>query len=163
MSQIVQSLGDSVRSNTLLRIHHGHDETGSPQDVWWKVQTPKVKQDDGKVPFSTLLPDAKLILTSHNGTTFPETICAGIPTVIAWDESFVTLRLDAEHVFLSLERVGIFHRTPESAASFINSIWDDVDGWWSSPATLDARKQFTDQYARAVPNPIRFLTKALQF
>ena len=163
MSQIVQSLGHSVRANTVLRIHHGHDETGSPQDVWWKVQTPKVKQDDGKVPFPTLLPDAKLILTSHNGTTFPETISAGIPTIIAWDESFVALRPETEHVFLSLEQAGVFHRTPESAASFINSIWDDVDGWWSSPATLEARKHFTDQYARTVSNPIRFLARALQF
>jgi hypothetical protein len=122
-----------------------------------------VKQDDGKVPFSTLLPGAKLILTSHNGTTFPETISAGIPTIIAWDESFVALRPETEHVFLSLEQAGVFHRTPESAASFINSIWDDVDGWWTSPATLEARKHFTDQYARTVSSPVRFLEKALQF
>jgi putative transferase (TIGR04331 family) len=163
MSKIVQSLDDSVSSNTLLRIHHGHDETGSPQDVWWKVHAPNVKQDNGKAPFATLLPDAKLVLTSHNGTTFPETISAGIPTVIAWDESFVTLRPEAEQVFQSLEQVGVFHRTPESAAAFINSIWDDVDGWWSSPATLEARKHFTDQYARTVSHPVRFLAKALQF
>jgi len=163
MANIVRSLDDSVRSNTLLRVHHGHDETGGPQDVWWANHAPNVKQDDGKSQFTSLLPDAKLILTSHNGTTFPETICAGIPTVIAWDESFVTLRHDAENVFRSLENAGIFHRTPESAASFINSIWDDVDGWWNSPTTIDARKQFTDQYARTVSNPVRFLAKALQF
>ena len=163
MSKIVQSLDNSVSSNTLLRIHHGHDETGSPQDVWWKVHAPNAKQDNGKAPFATLLPDAKLVLTSHNGTTFPETISTGIPTVIAWDESFVTLRPEAEQVFQSLEQVGVFHRTPESAAAFINSIWDDVDGWWSSPATLEARKHFTDQYARTVSSPVRFLEKALQF
>jgi putative transferase (TIGR04331 family) len=163
MAQIIHSLDASVKSTTLLRIHHGHDETGSPQDVWWKNHAPNIKQDDGKAPFATLLPDAKLILTSHNGTTFPETISAGIPTIIAWDESFVALRPETEHVFLSLEQAGVFHRTPESAASFINSIWDDVDGWWSSPATLDARKHFTDQYARTVSSPVRFLAKALRF
>ena len=73
------------------------------------------------------------------------------------------VRRSAEAVFDALEQVGIFHRTPESAASFINSIWDDVDGWWNSSATIDARKQFTDQYARTVSNPVRFLAKALQF
>ena len=73
------------------------------------------------------------------------------------------VRQSAEAVFDALEQVGVFHRTPESAASFINSIWDDVDGWWNSTSTIEARKQFTDQYARAVPNPIRFLAKALQF
>jgi len=163
MSKIVQSLDDSVKSNTLLRIHHGHDETGSPQDQWWVNQAPNIKQDDGKATFATLLPNAKLILTSHNGTTFPETISAGIPTVISWDESFVALRHDAENVFGLLEKVGIFHRTPESAAAFINSIWDDVDGWWNSHATIEARKQFTDRYARTVSNPVRFLAKALRF
>jgi putative transferase (TIGR04331 family) len=163
MAQIIHLLDASVKSTTLLRIHHGHDETGSPQDVWWNDHAPNIKQDDGKVPFSTLLPGAKLILTSHNGTTFPETISAGIPTIIAWDESFVALRPETEHVFHSLEQAGVFHRTPESAASFINSIWDDVDGWWSSPATLEARKHFTDQYARTVSHPVRFLAKALQF
>ena len=73
------------------------------------------------------------------------------------------VRKSAEPVFDALERVGIFHRTPESAAAFINSIWDDIDGWWSSPATLEARKHFTDQYARTVSHPVRFLAKALQF
>ena len=73
------------------------------------------------------------------------------------------MRPEAEDIFDALEAAGIFHRTPESASSFINSIWDDVDGWWNSQATIDARKQFTDQYARSVPNPIRFLAKALQF
>ena len=163
MAKIVQSLDHSVTSKTLLRIHHGHAETGSPQDVWWENQTPNIEQDDGKTPFAKILPDAKLILTCHNGTTFPETISAGIPTVIAWGESFVLLRADAERIFDALEAAGVFHRTPESAASFINLIWNDVDGWWNSPATIEARKQFTDQYARTVPNPVRFLTKALQF
>jgi putative transferase (TIGR04331 family) len=163
MARIVQSLDPSVASQTILRIHHGHAETGSPQNVWWQNLAPRIKQDDGRTPFAKMLPDTKLILTSHNGTTFPETISAGIPTVIAWDESFVTLRLDAEPVFNSLEAAGIFHRTPESAASFINSTWNDVDGWWNSPETIEARKQFTDQYARTVPNPVRFLAKALQF
>ena len=73
------------------------------------------------------------------------------------------VRQSAEAVFDALEQVGVFHRTPESAAAFINSIWHDVDGWWNSLPTLDARKQFTEQYARTVSNPVRFLTKALQF
>jgi putative transferase (TIGR04331 family) len=163
MAKIVQSLDLTISSKTILRIHHGHAETGSPQDVWWENQAPNIKQDDGKTAFTKMLPDAKLILTSHNGTTFPETICAGIPTVIAWDESFVLLRADAERIFDALEAVGVFHRTPESAASFINLIWNDVDGWWNSHATIEARKQFTDQYARTVPNPVRFLAQALQF
>jgi putative transferase (TIGR04331 family) len=163
MSDIVKGLTSETQQNTVLRIHHGHAETGSPQDMWWTSQVPQIRQDDGTISFSSLLSDAKLVLTSHNGTTFPETISSGVPTVIAWDSSFVQIRPDAEPVFQLMERAGMFHSTPESAAAFINRIWDDVDGWWNSPQVIDARSQFCNQYARTVPHPVRFLAKALKF
>jgi len=163
MSDIINSLKSETQQNTVLRIHHGHAETGSPQDVWWSSHAPQIQQDDGTAAFSTLLSDTKLVLTSHNGTTFPETINSGIPTVIAWDSSFVQIRQEAEPVFQLMERAGIFHSTPESAAAFINQIWDDVDGWWNSPQVVDARSEFCNQYARTVPHPVRFLVRALKF
>jgi putative transferase (TIGR04331 family) len=103
------------------------------------------------------------VLIAHNGTSIPEAIALNAPSIITWSDSYMKVRKSAEAVFDVLEAAGIFHRTPESAASFINSIWNDVDGWWSSSATIEARKQFTNQYAHMVPNPVRFLTKALQF
>ncbi|KRO41547.1 MAG: hypothetical protein ABR67_00075 [Acidimicrobium sp. BACL17 MAG-120823-bin42] len=163
MSDIVKGLTSETQQNTVLRIHHGHAETGSPQDMWWTSRAPQIRQDDGTISFSSLLSDAKLVLTSHNGTTFPETISSGVPTVIAWDSSFVQTRPEAEPVFQLMERAGMFHSTPESAAAFINRIWDDVDGWWNSPQVIDARSQFCNQYARTVPHPVRFLAKALKF
>jgi putative transferase (TIGR04331 family) len=163
ISDMVKGLTSETLQNTVLRIHHGHAETGSPQDVWWTTQAPQIRQDDGTTLFSSVLRDAKLVLTSHNGTTFPETISSGVPTVIAWDSSFVQIRPEAEPVFQLMERAGMFHSTPESAAAFINRIWDDVDGWWNSPQVIDARSQFCNQYARTVPHPVRFLAKALKF
>jgi putative transferase (TIGR04331 family) len=104
-----------------------------------------------------------LLLIAHNGTSIPEAIALNAPTIITWSDSYMKVRKSAEAVFDALEAVGVFHRTPESAASFINLIWNDVDSWWNSHATIEARKQFTDQYARTVPNPVRFLAQALQF
>jgi putative transferase (TIGR04331 family) len=163
MSDIVKGLTSETQQNTVLRIHHGHAETGSPQDMWWTSRAPQIRQDDGTISFSSLLSGAKLVLTSHNGTTFPETISSGIPTVIAWDSSFVQIRPEAEPIFQLMERAGMFHSTPESAAAFINQIWDDVDGWWNSPQVVDARSEFCNQYARTVPHPVRFLVRALKF
>ncbi len=162
----IQTLVESLElmcNHVLIRIPNSHDDSGHSQMKWFNRHLPQTSIDSGQQRFRQLLKQAKLVVIPHNGTTLLESIALGVPTLIFWDESIVWMRTEAEPVFDALEAAGVFHRTPESAASFINLIWNDVDGWWNSPATIEARKQFTDQYARTVPNPVRFLTKALQF
>lgn len=159
----IDGLNPEIRSMALLRLHHAHEDAGSSQIDWWKLNSPNIRQDVGDIGFQERLAQSRLVLIAHNGTSIPESIALQAPTIITWSDSYMKVRQSAEAVFDALELVGIFHRTPESAASFINSIWNDVDGWWNSPSTLEARKQFTDQYARTVSNPVRFLAKALRF
>ncbi len=163
LAEALSLLQPHVQSDVLLRIHHAEAQSGAPQRQWWLTQLPDIAHDNGKLSFQQMLSKSRLVLIAHNGTSIPEAIALNAPTIITWSDSYMKVRKSAEAVFDSLEAAGIFHRTPESAASFINLIWNDVDGWWNSLATIEARKQFTDQYARTVPNPVRFLTKALQF
>ena len=163
LNSTISRLHPEIHPDVLLRIHHAHQDAGSSQIDWWKLNSPDITQDIGEVEFQKRLTKSRLVLIAHNGTSIPEAIALHAPTIITWSDSYMKVRQSAEAVFESLEKVGMFHRTPELAASFINSIWDDVDGWWNSQPTLDARKQFTDQFARSVPNPIRFMAKALQF
>jgi putative transferase (TIGR04331 family) len=152
-----------IQAEVLLRIHRGEAQSGVPQLQWWMKRLPHIAHDDGRFSFQQMLSKSRVVLIAHNGTSIPESIALNAPTIITWSDSYMKVRQSAEAVFEALEQAGIFHRTPESAASFINSIWDDVDSWWNSPTTVDARKQFTEQYARTVSNPVRFLAKALQF
>ena len=163
LKSTINGLHPEIQPEVLLRIHHAHQDAGSSQVDWWELNCPNIKQDIGSIDFKTRLKESRLVLIAHNGTSIPESIALHAPTIITWSDSYMKVRRSAEAVFDALEQVGIFHRTPESAASFINSIWGDVDGWWNSSATIDARKQFTDQYARTVSNPVRFLAKALKF
>ena len=154
---------EHTTTNVLIRMPKTHADSGHSQIDWFSEHLPQIAVDTGRVKYRHLLEEAKLVVIPHNGTTLIESIALGVPTIIFWDKSIIWMRSEAEAAFYALEAAGVFHRTPESAASFINQIWNDVDGWWNSPATIEARKQFTDQYARTVPNPVRFLTKALQF
>lgn len=163
LAKTISFLHSNIQTDVLLRIHHAEAQSGAPQRQWWLTQLPNIAHDNGEFSFQQILSKSRLVLIAHNGTSIPESIALNAPTIITWSESYMKVRQSAEAVFEALEQAGIFHRTPESAASFINSIWDDVDGWWNSSATIDARKQFTDQYARTVSNPVRFLAKALQF
>jgi putative transferase (TIGR04331 family) len=163
LKSTMNGLQPEIRHNALLRIHHAHQDAASSQIDWWKLHAPDIKQDLGDINFETRLNESRLLLIAHNGTSIPEAIALNAPTIITWSDSYMKVRKSAEAVFDALEAAGVFHRTPESAASFINLIWNDVDGWWNSHATIEARKQFADQYARTVPNPVRFLAQALQF
>jgi putative transferase (TIGR04331 family) len=163
LANAISHLQPVIQSEVLLRIHHAEAQSGAPQKQWWIEKLPDIAHDNGSLSFQKILAESRLVLIAHNGTSIPESIALHAPTIITWSDSYMKVRQSAESVFDALEQVGVFHRTPESAALFINSIWTDVDGWWNSPPTLKARKQFTDQYARTVSNPVRFLAKALQF
>ena len=163
LASAISFLHPDVQSEVLLRIHHAEAQSGAPQRQWWTKTLPNISHDNGTLSFSQRLTESRLVLIAHNATSILESVALHAPTIITWSDSYMKVRQSAEAVFDELEQVGIFHRTPESAASFINSVWDDVDGWWNSTSTLEARKQFTDQYARTVSNPVRFLAKALRF
>ena len=50
--------------------------------------------------------------------------------------------------FEELKRVGIFHESPQLAASYVASIWDDIDGWWGSPEVRNVLERFKHRYCR---------------
>ena len=51
-------------------------------------------------------------------------------------------------IFNELEKVGIFHKSPNSAANHINEVWDNIDKWWNSPKVIFVLSKFKDQYCR---------------
>jgi putative transferase (TIGR04331 family) len=74
-----------------------------------------------------------------------------------WNPEHWELKEQAKPYFELLEKIGIFHTTPQSAAKKMIEIWDDVDDWWYSSETQKARKVFIDQYARLPEEPLNLL------
>ena len=157
----VSLLPEAIQKETLIRIHHAHNETGKSQSMWWTKNLPSIKLDDWAKDFESVTNMSRLILTAHNGTTFLETISKGIPTLITWTPEWVEIRDEAKSVFSQLSEVGIFHQNPQSLARHISNIWSDVDGWWQSDAVVNARSIFCDEYAKSNPKPLRFMRNAL--
>ena len=157
----VSLLPETIQKETLIRIHHAHNETGNSQSMWWMKNLPSIKLDDWAKDFESISNMSRLILTAHNGTTFLETIAKGIPTLITWTPEWVEIRDEAKSVFSQLSEVGIFHQNPQSLARHISNIWSDVDGWWQSDAVVNARSIFCDEYAKSNLRPLRFIRNAL--
>ena len=157
----ISLLPEAIQKETLIRIHHAHNETGKSQSMWWTKNLPSIKLDDWAKDFESVTNMSRLILTAHNGTTFLETISKGIPTLITWTPEWVEIRDEAKSVFSQLSEVGIFHQNPQSLARHIANIWSDVDGWWQSDAVVNARSIFCDEFAKSNPKPLRFMRNAL--
>jgi putative transferase (TIGR04331 family) len=69
------------------------------------------------------------------------------PTIIFWNPNHWEINDNALYYFNLLESVGIFHRTPESAAQQLIKVWDNVLDWWEDSSTQQARIAFCKQYS----------------
>ena len=90
-----------------------------------------------------------------------ETLSQNIPTLAFWQNGFDHLRDSAKPYYQLLVDTGIVHLTPESVATKVNEIWDDVESWWAQSAVQDARRTFCDRYARAEKKPVWAMKRLL--
>ena len=70
------------------------------------------------------------------------------PTVVFWDPTRVKTNKSAQPYLDDLRRVKILHDTAESAAKFVNEIYEDPLSWWMSPELQQVKDEFCNQFAR---------------
>lgn len=107
--------------------------------------------DDPAVRFIDRLRETYIFVSDHAGSTYLESLVIGCPTIVFYDPNVTKFRPSALPYCDTLKDAGIFHETPESAANFLNSVYDDVDRWWESKEVRAARLTFVNRYARYDP------------
>jgi putative transferase (TIGR04331 family) len=84
----------------------------------------------------------------HNATSYLQSLAMNAPTIIFWNPEHFEVMDKVKPDFKMLEDVGIYHKTPESAANFLNNHYDDIPKWWKSKEVQEARRKFCYKYAR---------------
>lgn len=155
-----RNLPTRIQQRTRVRIYpsadYGWDQTGR-----WRRAFPAVQIDRGTKALPHSLRQARLAVISYQASVYAETLAADIPSVIFWDETRWEISETARNDFDLLEEVGIFHRSPESAAEQVTKIWSDIHGWWNEERTQAARKEFCLKYAYRFPHPMTELALAI--
>ncbi len=147
LDQFIAALDKSVLVETWLRGFKNH--TGIYNHYSKKYSQLRIDSSCGlKDSVESTVDSSKLFVMSYNTTFLQEVIASNIPVVTFWAPDLIPIRKEAEYCFNEMRAVGLHHDNPESAASHINSIWDDVDAWWNSHATQRARLLFCEQFAR---------------
>ena len=91
---------------------------------------------------------SRLCIGTYNSTTNLETLAADFPTIAFWNFDHWKLRESADPYYKDMVRAGIFHVSPESAATKVNKVYADPWAWWMSVEVRQARRQFCDRFAR---------------
>ena len=76
-----------------------------------------------------------------------EFLSLNIPTIIFWNPEHWEIHDRSKRCFKELEKVGIFHKTAESASLKVAEIWDNIPSWWNQKEIQSARKYFCDNFA----------------
>jgi len=144
----------------ILRLHSSFKYNNPSEQEFWKENIQSIKIDIDS-PIVKLISQSRLVVYSYDSTGILETMAQNIPTIAFWQNGLDHLRESAKPYYRSLIDAGVIHTTAESAASKINKIWNDIDGWWFSSEVQSARESFCAKYARVSPTPINDLKSLL--
>ena len=152
--KFVEYLPQSIRDVLTVRIYAR--DYGWEQRLRWHDRFPDLRLDEGRSSLASLIGQSRLYISTYNATTFLESFTMDVPTIIYWNPRHWELRDSAIPYFEELKRVGIFHESPQSAASYVASIWDDIDAWCESPEVRNVLERFKARYCRL---PVDFLDR----
>jgi len=120
---------------------------------WFEEEKNLLKEYNIRIEYSGTLPallqKVKLYVCDHLSTSYMEALVANTPSVFFWDYELCREREDAKPAFDLLRKAGILFHNPIDAANKVNSIWDDVQGWWMEPKRQEARLKFMETFCCA--------------
>lgn len=144
--RFVKALHHAVITTVRLRPHR--------EDNGWDViqrlheRSPNLKIETWDIPFQESLANCRLYVCDHFSTTFAEALSANKPTILFWNPLANELRSEAQPYYDLLRKNGILFDTPESAATAVNQIYDDIETWWNDPERQSAVNIFCNRFAR---------------
>jgi putative transferase (TIGR04331 family) len=151
----IDYLPEEIKERVLIRQYQ--QDYGWNQKERWHEKSPDIRLDDGVGSIEKLIEKCRIYISTYNATTFLETLSSNIPTIIFWNPDRWELRDSAIPYFDLLKEVGIFHKSPKSAAIQVERAWGDVASWWYHSDVQYARRIFCNQFAKVPENPIEVL------
>jgi putative transferase (TIGR04331 family) len=155
--QFYKALPENIKEKFEIRLF-SQDYGWRSKDQWKKIN-PKIKFNNQSIGIVDQLPQVRLYVSTYNATTLLESLFWNIPTIAFWDPINSELNREAQYLFDQLKIVGIFHSTPQSAASQTEKVWHDIDDWWQSSEVQEARNMFCEKYSRHPKKPVGLLKK----
>ena len=71
-----------------------------------------------------------------------------MPTICFYEPEIYFFRKVAQTHINALERIGVLHQSPESAADKVKEVAQNPQEWWCTEEVQEIRRAFVQRYAR---------------
>lgn len=157
----VNNLSPEVLNKLVHRPHAESVALGYLDQL--KVASQNLSIELWNVNFKESLESCSLFVSDHNSTTFLEALSLNIPTILFWNVNSIELKDSAKPYYNALVEQGILFSSGEDAAKAINSISDDIEGWWSVTSRQAAVKSFCNEFCNTSENAMSIWEKEILF
>jgi putative transferase (TIGR04331 family) len=144
--QFYKKLSIDLRRNLVLRQNtSGHGDSFRYKKRWVDFSEGKICFDNFKTCEESIK-NSKIVLVDHISTTWIEAIFINKPIIIYFDYSHDYIEDRVQILFRLLESVSVLHKTPESAAIFLNDNYENIDAWWGSDRVSSAISEIKEYF-----------------
>ena len=151
-----KELSDNLNKEISSKLYHRLDGDKYGWNTYKLLQDLDLKVSRSNITLLNELKENSLCISSYNSTAALETLSANYPTILFWPKNLVLLRKEARKYLEQLGEVGIYHTDAKSAANHINSITNNIQGWWNKNSVQKARNLFISRYALSSKNWVRY-------
>jgi len=120
-----------------------------------KTTYPEIDIDIWNRSFFKSLASCRLFICDNLASTFIDALALNKPTLLFWNPETNILRPEAEGYYRDLKREGVLYHNPEEAATALNSVYDDVEGWWDESQRKTAVGKFCREFALTSRNAVK--------
>ena len=157
---LIKAFSPQVKKNVVIRPAPNHIN----EDYVYKISN-GLKLSKENLFYNALL-KSRIFITTHNATTFLETLAWNYPTLIILAESHRLntqsyVRKEAKFMYTKLEEAGM-HKNVDSLASKINDIWPNINEWWNNEEIQKVRRDFCNRYSRVEKGGINTLAELIK-
>lgn len=158
--EFIKCVPDEIRKNLVIRLNKS--DHGWCQKSRFLEYFPQLEIDDGFSKIDQLTANSRICISTYNATSYLESMCSNIPTLMFWKPDHWELNESAAPWFDLLKAVGIFHTSPSSAAAHLELYWDNLEEWWMSQEVQKVKNDFIGNYSYIPNKPIKMLQKLLK-
>ena len=151
-----KELSDNLNKEISSKLYHRLDGDKYGWNTYKLLQDLELKVSRSNITLLNELKENSLCISSYNSTAALETLSANYPTILFWPKNLVLLRKEARKYLEHLGEVGIYHTDAKSAANHINSITNNIQGWWNKNSVQKARNLFISRYALSSKNWVSY-------
>ncbi len=152
----------NIESSTTVRISPLNTRIGDNFPNSWTNSIGKCSLDLGNISYRKIRSGYRLAVFSYDSTGLLEGLASNIPTMGFWLDGLDHLNAFARSKYQYLIDAEIVFLDSKKCASKVNSIWNDVSGWWNSSEVQSARSNFCEDFCESKQNPASVIASAIR-